>query len=123
MYNDKYLQSERRQAMQRRSISASARTDGNDSVPRVNDNPGGRRCDGTMPDQRPDQRPDQISDRRPDHKADRDMMGWGLREYPPAMVYSPYQIFREIYTPDTALSRGTLFSELDLPFEGYKNGG
>ena len=43
--------------------------------------------------------------------------GWGLEEYPLAMVYSPYQEWRQIYTPDVALCRGTLFSELDLPLE------
>ena len=35
-----------------------------------------------------------------------------------AMVYSPLQDFREIYDTDKALERGTLFAELDLPFEG-----
>ncbi len=34
----------------------------------------------------------------------------------PAMVYSPVQCFRELYTPEEALMRGTLFKELDLPF-------
>lgn len=43
---------------------------------------------------------------------------WGLSEYPPAMVYSPCQIFRALYDPDTALHRGTLFTELDLPLGG-----
>ncbi|MBQ9778609.1 MAG: spore coat associated protein CotJA, partial [Clostridia bacterium] len=47
--------------------------------------------------------------------------GWGLHDHPLAMVYSPYQHFRNTYTPDIALGRGTLFSELDLPFEGYHN--
>ncbi len=45
-------------------------------------------------------------------------LGWGLYEYPLAMAYAPYQIWRNIYKEDTALSRGTMFSELDLPFEG-----
>ena len=40
---------------------------------------------------------------------------WGLCEYPLAMVYAPCQMFRGLYDPDTALSRGTLFTELDLP--------
>ena len=43
--------------------------------------------------------------------------GWGLEGNPLAMVYSPCQAWRGAYTPDVALSRGTLFSELDLPFE------
>ena len=42
---------------------------------------------------------------------------WGLEEKPLAMVYSPCQAWRGAYAPDTALARGTLFSELDLPFE------
>lgn len=44
--------------------------------------------------------------------------GWGLYEYPLAMAYAPYQNWRNIYKEDTALQRGTIFSELDLPFEG-----
>ena len=43
--------------------------------------------------------------------------GWGLIEHPLASVYSPYQFWRGMYTPDVALERGTMFSELDLPFE------
>ncbi len=46
--------------------------------------------------------------------------GWGLYEYPLAMVYAPYQQFRGIYKCCEALERGTLFSELYLPFEGCK---
>lgn len=41
---------------------------------------------------------------------------------PLAMVYSPRQCFSALYDEDTALSRGTLFSELDLPFDGKKCG-
>ena len=33
-----------------------------------------------------------------------------------AMVYIPRQVFREIYDYDVALSRGTIFRELDKPF-------
>ena len=44
--------------------------------------------------------------------------GWGLEGYPLAMVYSPLQGFKDIYDLDTALSRGTIFKELDLPFMG-----
>ena len=39
----------------------------------------------------------------------------GLCEHPLAMVYAPCQYFRALYDPATALRRGTLFSELDLP--------
>lgn len=35
-----------------------------------------------------------------------------------AMVYAPKQAFANLYEPDVALSRGTLFAALDLPFEG-----
>ena len=42
---------------------------------------------------------------------------WGLEGYPLAMVYAPCQAFRHLYDLDTALERGTLFSELDLPIE------
>ena len=43
---------------------------------------------------------------------------WGIKGYPLAMVYAPLQEWRSIYDIDTALMRGTLFSELDLPFLG-----
>ena len=43
---------------------------------------------------------------------------WGLEGYPLASVYSPIQNFRNLYEPSEALMRGTLFIELDLPFEG-----
>ena len=33
-----------------------------------------------------------------------------------AMVYSPCQRWRGIYSSDMALSRGTMFKELDMPF-------
>jgi len=46
--------------------------------------------------------------------------GWGIESRPLAMVYSPCQAWRDAYPPDIALSRGTLFSELDLPFEAKK---
>ena len=45
---------------------------------------------------------------------------WGLKDHPLAMVYSPLQAFSGLYDEEKALSHGTLFSELDLPFEGYK---
>ena len=40
---------------------------------------------------------------------------WGVNGYPLAMVLSPCQGYRALYDPATALSRGTLFTELDLP--------
>ena len=39
-----------------------------------------------------------------------------------AMMYVPYQKFENLYDADTALSRGTLFKSLDLPFYGGKRG-
>ncbi len=34
-----------------------------------------------------------------------------------AMVYPPYQHFRDLYSPYEALCRGTLFRELDKPWK------
>ena len=34
-----------------------------------------------------------------------------------AMVYSPMQCWRRLYTPDEALMKGTLFEELNKPYE------
>ena len=34
-----------------------------------------------------------------------------------AMVYAPRQIWRGIYDLDTAMTRGTMFKELDKPWE------
>ena len=39
-----------------------------------------------------------------------------------AMMYVPYQRFDNLYEPEKALERGTLFAELDLPFYGGKRG-
>ncbi len=35
---------------------------------------------------------------------------------PLAMAYVPRQKWRNAYSPDEALARGTMFAELDLPF-------
>lgn len=37
---------------------------------------------------------------------------------PIAMMYVPYQEWETPYDPDLALSRGTIFPSLDLPFIG-----
>ena len=37
---------------------------------------------------------------------------------PLAMAYVPMQTLRDLYTPQVALQRGTVFEELDLPFLG-----
>ncbi len=43
-------------------------------------------------------------------------LSMGCDMYPSlAMVYSPVQCFRKLYSPEEALSRGTLFEELDKP--------
>ena len=50
---------------------------------------------------------------------------WGLDGYPLASVYAPIQNFDDLYDTETALARGTVFAELDLPFMGdsvYKGG-
>ncbi len=47
---------------------------------------------------------------------------WGLPAHPHAMVYAPCQTFRALYDPHTALNRGTLFTELDLPLGGESCG-
>ena len=47
---------------------------------------------------------------------------WGLRDRPVAMVYSVLQDFDCLYDKEEALSRGTLFEALDLPFVGSWGG-
>jgi len=47
---------------------------------------------------------------------------WGLVGYPLAMVYAPCQGYHALYDPATALTRGTLFTELDLPLGGMDGG-
>lgn len=39
-------------------------------------------------------------------------------ETPIAMAYVPFQQWDEVYDDDDALSKGTLFPALDLPFKG-----
>ena len=41
--------------------------------------------------------------------------GCGSRQL--AMVYSPMQCWRRLYTPEDALIKGTLFEELNKPYE------
>ena len=50
----------------------------------------------------------------------------GLSGHPLAMVYAPCQSFQSLYDTDEALMKGTLFTELDLPFgmaAGARDGG
>lgn len=37
---------------------------------------------------------------------------------PLAMVYAPEQAFEGLYEPEEGLARGTVFSALEMPFEG-----
>ncbi len=41
-----------------------------------------------------------------------------LSSLPLAMTYTPMQQWQKTYSDSVALSRGTLFPELDLPFDG-----
>lgn len=41
-----------------------------------------------------------------------------LGSLPLAMAYTPMQQWKQTYSDSVALSRGTLFPELDLPFDG-----
>lgn len=43
---------------------------------------------------------------------------WGLNNHPLASVYAPLQYFDNLFDKDTAMVKGTIFSELDLPFMG-----
>ncbi len=72
-----------------------------------------RKCDGTLRDN--DGRRTQESECSIGRCG-----GWGLESHPLAMVFSPCQAWRNAYAPDVALCRGTLFAELDLPFEPSK---
>ena len=40
--------------------------------------------------------------------------------FPLAMAYVPYQAFENLYEPEQALSCGTLFRDLYMPFRGQK---
>ena len=44
-----------------------------------------------------------------------------LHGLPPAMAYVPMQKIGKRYSDETALLRGTLFPELDLPFKDFIN--
>ena len=50
---------------------------------------------------------------------------YGVYDYPLASVYAPIQKFQRVFDKEMALSKGTAFEELDLPFMGesiYKGG-
>ncbi len=94
------------------------------NIPRLDERQGRRLCDGTLPraDLNNGMNGCGCENDVPDHGCGSHVGGWGLTSYPLAMVYSPLQDFRELYDLDKALERGTLFAELDLPFEGGKEG-
>lgn len=48
---------------------------------------------------------------------------YGIKDRPVGSVYAPVQNFHELYDLDKALSRGTIFSELDLPFDAGRGCG
>ena len=88
-----------------------------------------RRCDGTLVDESTRPTFSNTSEHREREGCAFDCTsgacgGWGLVNHPVAMVYSPCQAWRDAYAHDVALSRGTMFAELDLPFEaaGHKRG-
>ena len=69
--------------------------------------------------QNPPARPPQSSG--PSMPPDSEASGFDARllgSLPIAMTYTPMQQWKTTYPQDTALMRGTLFPELDLPFEG-----
>lgn len=72
-----------------------------------------------------DMRQQKNHSNRPCDNSSEKRHSWGLEDYPLAMVYSPIQNWRGLYDNETALRRGTLFKELDMPFlgsDGMKNG-
>jgi hypothetical protein len=38
-----------------------------------------------------------------------------------AMAYVPMQKFRDLYSAEEGFPKGTIFKELDKPFEGWRN--
>ena len=132
MYNDKNplpLQSACRDMQPRVPIGRSCpnftgRNAASGDVPRLEQTPVRRLCDGSIPEEAvPYGR--NMTQRNENGGSCHGGCGeydggWGLSSYPLAMVYAPLQKFHELYEPDVALERGTLFSELDLPFEGGK---
>ena len=93
----------------------------------------GSRCEGDVLDRllaengicRPELRSDLPSDlsdprtcRSRDGKCPQKVNSCHSDGKPVGMVYSPPQEWRSLYEPEKALSRGTLFEELDLAFLG-----
>lgn len=40
-----------------------------------------------------------------------------IEQFPPGMAYVPTQQFKNLYEIETGLQRGTIFSQIDFPFE------
>lgn len=60
----------------------------------------------------------QISDVENADTADNGFGDTALDNLPLAMSYVPFQKWKSTYPLDQALQRGTLFPDLDLPFQG-----
>lgn len=61
----------------------------------------------------------QPSERRCEQRCPAEEMSLAtVPEMPLAMAYIPWQKWQYIYDADKALERGTIFEELDQPFEG-----
>lgn len=57
-------------------------------------------------------------------KQSNDGSAWKECPFPTlAAAFIPPQSWEEIYTPEVALSRGTLFAQLDKPFIGERDDG
>ena len=52
----------------------------------------------------------------PDRMSHSEMPLYGEQQWALAMAYIPEQCWGQTYEPTTALKRGTIFPELDLPF-------
>lgn len=74
----------------------------------------GRECSCSRCSNIPDVRTSHCTDLSADN---------GLRAKALGMVYSPVQHWQKVYDLDAGLNKGTIFSELDLPFEASSKGG
>lgn len=79
---------------------------------------GDRRPEGQIPLEEHMSMPNTTDEMEMDLSHRRCKKPGSLSDYALAMVYTPEQEFVEVYDPMTALSRGTMFSELDKPWLG-----
>lgn len=56
-----------------------------------------------------------------DKNNNNDMSNSCIDNMPLAMAYVPMQRWKTVYNNDVALTRGTIFPELDLPFLGGRD--